>query len=108
MGCCKSIFSCSVRRNISLRIEECPDPCECEVSHQTIISGNCSGKELNSVPWKFPLAISKLEMSNNPLKEVPSGILSNNTKLSILFLRTNKLEKLPSGIFDNNIKLTYL
>ncbi|PFX12843.1 hypothetical protein AWC38_SpisGene23131 [Stylophora pistillata] len=59
-------YSCEVQRdgemftrNISLRVEECPDPCECDVVHKTI-SVNCSGKNLISIPWKFPFAIAKL------------------------------------------------
>ena len=46
--------------NFLFLILECPDPCECDFSYQTIISVNCGGKELNSMPWKFPLAMSKL------------------------------------------------
>nr|XP_058944285.1 hemicentin-1-like [Pocillopora verrucosa] len=94
-----------LRRDISLRIEECPNLCECNVLLQTFISVNCSGKNLNSFPWKFPPAMSKLEIMNNPLKELPSGIFNNNTKLSTLFLGNNQLERLPSDIFNNNIQL---
>ncbi|XP_066021355.1 uncharacterized protein [Pocillopora verrucosa] len=108
-------YSCEVRRDgevlrrdISLRIEECPDPCECGVFHQTIVSVNCSGKSFDSIAWKFPLAISKLDISNNQLKELPSGIFSNNTKLSTLDISNNQLKELPSGIFSNNTKLYYL
>ncbi|XP_022809561.1 leucine-rich repeat and transmembrane domain-containing protein 2-like [Stylophora pistillata] len=96
------------KRNISLRVEECPDPCKCDVFQQTSISVNCSGKNLHSIPWKIPLATEKLEMSNNLLKEMPSGIFQNNTKLVSLFVQNNQLKKLPSGIFNNNILLTYL
>ena len=41
-------------------ILECPDPCECDVFHQTFVSVNCSGKSVDSIPWQFPLAMSKL------------------------------------------------
>nr|XP_058942961.1 uncharacterized protein LOC131771203 [Pocillopora verrucosa] len=108
-------YSCEVRRdgevlrrNISLRIEECPGSCECDVFHQTIVSVNCSGKSFNSIAWKFPPAMSKLDISNNQLKELPSGIFSNNTKLSALDISNNQLKELPSGIFSNNTKLYYL
>ncbi|XP_066022374.1 slit homolog 1 protein-like [Pocillopora verrucosa] len=108
-------YSCEVRkdgevlkRDISLRIEECPGPCECGVFHQTIVSVNCGGKSFNSIAWKFPPAVSKLNISNNQLKELPSGIFSNNTKLSFLNISNNQLKELPSGIFSNNTKLYYL
>ena len=56
----KPLKTNSNRQSFSFLILECPGPCECDVSHQTRISVNCSGKELNSVPWKFPLAMSRL------------------------------------------------
>ncbi|XP_066019581.1 leucine-rich repeat-containing protein 38-like [Pocillopora verrucosa] len=132
-------YTCEVRRdgevlkrNISLKLKECPDPCECNVFHQTIVSVNCSGKSRNSIPWKFPRATSKLYLSSNELRDLPhgifsnytqleflemsnnlfrklsSGIFSNNTELSFLLLGNNRLKKLPSGIFNNNIQLTFL
>ncbi|XP_022810416.1 slit homolog 2 protein-like, partial [Stylophora pistillata] len=72
------------RRNISLRVEECPDPCECDVFQQAFMGVDCSGKELNSVPWKFPLAMAKLFLTNNNLRDLPQGIFSNHTQLRFL------------------------
>ncbi|CAH3152102.1 unnamed protein product [Pocillopora meandrina] len=97
-----------LRRNISLRIEECPDPCECDVFHQTIVSVNCSGKSFNLIPWKFPPVMSKLYLSNNKLRDLPQGIFSNYSQLELLEISNNLLKELPSGIFSNNTKLSFL
>lgn len=54
--------------NLFYHILECPNLCECNVLLQTIISVNCSGKNLNSFPWKFPPAMSKLWVPLNSCK----------------------------------------
>ena len=54
------ILTANHHHNLFYLILECPDPCECNVFHQTIVSVNCSGKSFNSIPWKFPPAMSKL------------------------------------------------
>ncbi|XP_022807196.1 leucine-rich repeat-containing protein 15-like [Stylophora pistillata] len=108
-------YSCEVqsdgeifRRDICLRVEECPDPCECDVFQQTFMGVDCSGKKLNSVLWKFPLAMAKLRLDNNHLEDLPNDIFTNNINLIRLWLDNNQLKKLPSGIFSNNNRLLYL
>ncbi|XP_066023397.1 uncharacterized protein [Pocillopora verrucosa] len=83
-------YSCEVRRDnnvprseISLSIEECPGPCECHILKGTynLLRVDCTGKELMSFPWKIPLTTALLGLNNNELKNLPSSIFSNNTRL---------------------------
>lgn len=53
---------------IFYHILECPDPCECDFFDETKVRVNCGGKSLNSVPWKFPLAMSELWVPLNRYK----------------------------------------
>ncbi|XP_022809782.1 hemicentin-1-like [Stylophora pistillata] len=87
-------YSCEIRRNekisrreISLTIEKCPGPCECNIlkgMNNNLLRVNCKGKELMSLPWKTPLATANLDLSNNHLNDLSSDIFRNNIHLQWL------------------------
>ncbi|XP_022781486.1 G-protein coupled receptor GRL101-like, partial [Stylophora pistillata] len=43
---------------------------------------------------------SRRELGNNQIKELPPGVLNNNSELIKLQLDNNNLEELPEGLFD--------
>ncbi|PFX11715.1 Leucine-rich repeat-containing protein 3, partial [Stylophora pistillata] len=103
-------YSCEVddhgqlkRENISLAVEtECPQPCQCKVlkgKMKGLVSANCEGKQLKSIPKKIPRATGKLDLSNNKLLNLSVGAFSDNTKLEHLDLSNNQLQYLPPGAF---------
>lgn len=88
-------YSCEVddhgqlkRENISLAVEtECPQPCRCKVlkgNMKGLVSANCEGKQLKSIPKKIPRATGKLDLSNNKLLSLSVGAFSDNKKLEHL------------------------
>ncbi|PFX13211.1 hypothetical protein AWC38_SpisGene22727 [Stylophora pistillata] len=88
-------YSCEVddhgqlkRINISHVVEtECPQPCQCKVlkgNMKGLVSANCEGKQLKSVPKKIPRATGKLDLSKNELLNLSAGAFSDNTKLGHL------------------------
>ncbi|XP_022810542.1 slit homolog 1 protein-like [Stylophora pistillata] len=102
-------YSCEVdsngllkRKNITLIVESCPEPCQCIVlkgNMEGLLSVDCEGKQLKLIPQNIPRATGKLNLSKNNLKNLLTGIFSNNRKLRYLDLSENKLETLPPEIF---------
>nr|AAZ16352.1 variable lymphocyte receptor B [Eptatretus burgeri] len=81
----------------------CPSRCSC--SGTTV---NCYNKGLTSVPSGIPSSATHLELQDNKLQFLPSGVFDKLTKLTHLELWNNQLQSLPSGVFDKLTSLTYL
>ncbi|XP_022807411.1 uncharacterized protein LOC111344448 [Stylophora pistillata] len=81
-------YSCEVdsngllqRKNISLVVESCPEPCRCKVlkgNMKGFIRVDCEQKQLRSIPQNVPRATVKLDLSHNQLEQLPSEAFSDN------------------------------
>ncbi|PFX19884.1 Slit-like 1 protein [Stylophora pistillata] len=111
-------YSCEVKKQdgfdkkeISLVIERCPDPCKCTAAGgiiHAVTRIDCEGKLLQSVPRHLPYSTAKLNLGSNQIKNLPPGVFNNNSKLIYLNLGKNQIKELPPGVFDNNSKLVRL
>ncbi|PFX16597.1 Histidinol-phosphate aminotransferase [Stylophora pistillata] len=111
-------YSCEVdsngllqRKNISLVVEGCPEPCRCKVlkgNMRGFIRVDCERKQLRSIPQNVPRATVKLDLSKNQLKTLPPGVFNNMTWLHGLDLSYNQLEELPPEAFSHNPHLIEL
>ncbi len=70
----------------------CPDQCDC-----LAYDINCRGRQLNSLPIKIPLAVKRVDLSINSIKELRRYDCPSLVKLN--FSR-NLLQQLNNGTFD--------
>jgi Leucine-rich repeat (LRR) protein len=54
------------------------------------------------------VSLEEIDLSNNRLSALPSGIFDSNTRLRTIILSGNLLTLLPLDVFKNNVDLTYL
>ncbi|PFX25323.1 hypothetical protein AWC38_SpisGene10006 [Stylophora pistillata] len=74
-------YSCGVddylkRKIISLVVEKCPQPCQCKVlegNMRGLVSANCEGKQLKSIPKKISRATANLELVGVDAPTAPSA-----------------------------------
>ena len=54
------------------------------------------------------LSLLRLDLQNNQIRELQSGVFDNLPRLQYLYLNDNHIQKLQSGIFNNLSNLKYL
>ncbi|XP_071086978.1 leucine-rich repeat-containing protein 24-like [Haliotis cracherodii] len=82
---------------------------ECRTKHLSTGSEvNCSGSDLAYVPWDIHSNIKVLDLSNNKLTQLSSGVFNKYTSLERLYLRNNQISKLDNETFSKLIRLKNL
>ncbi|XP_059146507.1 toll-like receptor 4 [Physella acuta] len=94
--------SCNPRRNSTYSIYS---GCRC---YNETNCCDCSGLRLTSVPQNLPPNITKLDLYNNALTEIPPHSLKNYSRLRILHLNSNNISKLNESSFSGLENLTFL
>ncbi|XP_059146281.1 toll-like receptor 4 [Physella acuta] len=94
--------SCNPRRNSTYCIYS---GCRC---YNETNCCDCSGLRLTSVPQNLPPNITKLDLYNNALTEIPPHSLKNYSRLRILHLNSNNISKLNESSFSGLENLTFL
>ncbi|XP_067663072.1 leucine-rich repeat-containing protein 24-like [Haliotis asinina] len=69
---------------------------------------NCSGSNLQYVPWDLHSTIKVLDLSNNNLTRLSSGNFQKYTSLEKLYLRNNKISELENETFSRLTRLKNL
>lgn len=69
---------------------------------------DCSQKNLASVPSNIPKEATKVNLSNNWIKDISAGAFKSLTLVEILDLSQNRLSRLVSGTFLGLIRLKRL
>ncbi|XP_056006931.1 leucine-rich repeat-containing protein 15-like [Ostrea edulis] len=79
----------------------CPDQCSCTKTY--LCDGTyvyCDSRELTGVPTDIPTDTCYLDLGNNKITTLPSGIFDALKSLQELFLQGNKITTLLTGTFD--------
>lgn len=84
---------------------KCPAKCFCNVQQTSV---NCGGKHLTDLPANIPQQVEKLYLNNNRFTTLGPYAFSNFTRLLYLDLRQNFLHQIDSGVFSNCSQLQQL
>ncbi|XP_041347857.1 toll-like receptor 4 [Gigantopelta aegis] len=76
-------------------------PCVCFNNTENQFVGNCSSRNLTTVPASLPSTVQILLMRNNDIKTLQAEMFSNLTKLIYLDLSDNKIFQIDSKAFYN-------
>lgn len=61
-----------------------------------------------SILSKLSDKVTKLNISNNEISELPAGMLDNMTKLEDFYAEDNLIEDIPAGFFKNNRSINWI
>ncbi|CAL1289055.1 unnamed protein product [Larinioides sclopetarius] len=86
--------------------EDCPKPCDCVCKTEgedVFTTVDCTNKNLNTIPEKFPLNVKEIDLQNNDITSFSGFTAKNWLNLEILNIENNSLSTISLD-FSSSMK----